>query len=213
MTSDLTPEIRNALHWKWLNARMVCNKKFDCIVKPWRLFNKGQERSFKKSEVSISPVPRAKGRGIPPPSVEHCCRIQFLYFFSVKVKTGNKYGLQGTSTFNSAIGQAASISPDENEILSRPASFISCNRLIEEMIWLLFYNWICWKRARGHVHAFCVWNCWKSRHLPHESTWPGCELEVTSTARIKQDIANLEPPTRNLLEQSHMRKRATSSKV
>ncbi len=45
MTSDSTPEIRNALHWNCLNARMVYNKKFDSIVTPW---NKGQKRSFKK---------------------------------------------------------------------------------------------------------------------------------------------------------------------
>ena len=41
MTSDSTPEIRNALHWNCLNARMVYNKKFDSIVTPW---NKGQEK-------------------------------------------------------------------------------------------------------------------------------------------------------------------------
>lgn len=72
MTSDLTSEITKALHWNCLNAGMVYNKVFDCIVTPWRLFNIRQERSFKKTcQASISPVPRAKARGIPPPSVEY----------------------------------------------------------------------------------------------------------------------------------------------
>ena len=70
--------------------------------------------------------------------ISQCCRIQCLYYFSVKVNTFTVTSMVWKVLPHSAIGQAASISPmGENEILSRPARFISRNRLIEEMIWLL----------------------------------------------------------------------------
>ena len=78
--------------------------------------------------------------------ISRCCRIQCLYYFWLKVNSINKWGWMVLQ--QSSISQAASISPagrwsinfngwDENEILSRPARFISRNRLIEEMIWPL----------------------------------------------------------------------------
>ena len=67
--------------------------------------------------------------------IPRCCRIQCLCYFWPKVNSINKCGLKGILQ-HSSISQAASITPDENEILSRPARFISCNRLSEEPIWL-----------------------------------------------------------------------------